>query len=195
MRVPPILSSAVVVPLLALALLTTGCGRSATAVVRNLAANPAAGSPDGAKPSPASGQPAVTPESLTFTGTTLDGNPFDAASLAGRPVILWFWAPWCAFCFGQGSTVNDLATKYSGRVSLLGVAGLEQNTKAMKSFVADAEVGNILHLNDRTGVVWKKFGIKEQSTYVMIDRTGKVVLTGWQDTVTLTQWAAYLDQH
>jgi cytochrome oxidase Cu insertion factor (SCO1/SenC/PrrC family) len=30
---------------------------------------------------------------LDFTGADLDGAPFDAAELAGTPVVLWFWAP------------------------------------------------------------------------------------------------------
>lgn len=36
---------------------------------------------------------APTNASLDFTGTTIDGAPFDAATLAGTPVILWFWTP------------------------------------------------------------------------------------------------------
>ncbi|MGD9989040.1 hypothetical protein [Pseudonocardia sp.] len=30
---------------------------------------------------------------LAFTGATLDGSMLDAATLAGTPVVLWFWAP------------------------------------------------------------------------------------------------------
>lgn len=30
---------------------------------------------------------------LAFSGTTVDGAPFDAGELAGTPVVLWFWAP------------------------------------------------------------------------------------------------------
>src|SRR3712207_8342970 len=39
--------------------------------------------------------PAAAPAAgvLAFTGRTLDGAAFDAAALAGRPALLWFWAP------------------------------------------------------------------------------------------------------
>ena len=187
------------VVLAALAPVSSAGGTGGAAIARTVAqrpdraaANPAA---DAAVTRPQPAVPAVVPATLRFTGNTLDGKPFDAARLAGRPVILWFWAPWCAVCFGQAATVTELATKYDGRVSLVGVAGLDQSTAAMKQFVTQAEVGNVPHLDDRAGVLWKRFGIKEQSTFVMINRSGEVMLTGWQDSVTLAQWAAYLDQH
>jgi cytochrome c biogenesis protein CcmG/thiol:disulfide interchange protein DsbE len=33
-----------------------------------------------------------------IVGTTLDGEPFDLASLAGRPVVVNFWGPSCVPC-------------------------------------------------------------------------------------------------
>lgn len=30
---------------------------------------------------------------LGFTATTLDGSTLDTATLAGKPTVLWFWAP------------------------------------------------------------------------------------------------------
>ncbi|WP_426512865.1 redoxin family protein [Dactylosporangium sp. McL0621] len=185
------------VPFLALlALLPAGCGGVAGPAV------PAAAAPATASALPAVSAsraqpvvPAVVPDSLKFTGTTLDGKAFDAAKFAGGPVVLWFWAPWCAVCLGQASTVGDLAKQYDGKVAMIGVAGLDQSTNAMNEFVAQGEVGNVTHLNDQAGVVWRKFGIKEQSVFVMIDRSGKVMQNGYQDTVTLGKWVAYLDEH
>src|SRR5690348_13069699 len=139
--------------------------------------------------------PVTVPASLQFTGTTLDGQPFDAGTLAGKPVILWFWAPWCATCLGQAGSVHDTAAKYAGKVQFVGVAGLDQSVKAMKEFVAQGDVGNVTHLNDRAGVLWKRFGIKEQSVFVMINRSGKVMNSGYLDDPTLTDWAVYLDKH
>lgn len=215
MRMSPIRSGGATVAMFALlALLPAGCGVGGATITRNIASTattartsePTAQSTSqstsqstpqstAAAGSVPPGTPAVIPVALRFTGTTLDGKPFDAASLAGRPVILWFWAPWCAVCFGQAASVTDVAQQYAGRVSLLGIAGLDQSTKAMKDFVTEGEVGNVPHLNDRTGVVWKKFGITQQSYFVMINRSGVVMQTGFQDTITLSQWAAYLDEH
>ena len=35
---------------------------------------------------------AVRPAALEFQGSTVDGAAFDGGSLAGRPIVLWFWA-------------------------------------------------------------------------------------------------------
>jgi thiol-disulfide isomerase/thioredoxin len=131
------------------------------------------------------------PPILGFDATTLDGQAFRGASLAGRPVVLWFWAPWCATCAGQGPTVAEVAKQYGSRVAIVGVAGLG-DTKAMHEFVRDTEVGGVTHLNDQAGSVWRRFKITEQSTFVMLDRTGKVLHSGFLDSVEFTNRVAAL---
>ena len=122
---------------------------------------------------------------LSFTGTTLDGAAFDAASLAGKPAILWFWAPWCATCASEAQSLNNIADEYAGRLAILGIAGLGDN-KAMHQFVADLEVTKVPNLDDQRGVIWKRFGITEQSTYVFVDKTGRVLDQGYLDDQQLT---------
>jgi thiol-disulfide isomerase/thioredoxin len=122
---------------------------------------------------------------LRFTGKTLDGAAFDAATLAGRPVVLWFWAPWCATCAGEAFSITNLAGEYGSRLTILGVAGMGDN-KAMHDFVSDLEVTGVTSLDDQQGVIWKKFGITEQSTYVFLDRTGAVAGQGYLDDQQLT---------
>ena len=117
---------------------------------------------------------------LSFTGRTLDGAAFDAATLAGRPALLWFWAPWCATCASQAGSVTDLHAAYGDRLGILGVAGMGSNAD-MREFVTDLEVGAIRTLDDEAGVLWRRFGITEQSTYVLVDRAGTVQRTGYLD--------------
>jgi thiol-disulfide isomerase/thioredoxin len=175
------------VRLVAAALLATavvvgagGCGGGAAPSAEwNAGQPPAAGAEPAAEQRDKQGP---VPATLTFGGTTLDGKPFDAASLAGRPTVLWFWAPWCATCFGQAASVSDMQDEFGTKVNLLGIAGLG-DAKEMKEFVTDGQVGDVIHLNDQAGAVWKKFEITEQSTYVFLDRDGKVLGKGWMDSV------------
>lgn len=71
------------------------------AVVVAVAAASCSGPPPPAATSPASsGAPAPTatsdevPQILRFQAPLLGGGTFDGATLAGRDVALWFWAPW-----------------------------------------------------------------------------------------------------
>jgi thiol-disulfide isomerase/thioredoxin len=147
------------------------------------AAAPPAAAPQAAA---ASAAPAgAVPAALRFQGKTLDGTAFDAATLAGKPTVLWFWAPWCATCASEAFSISDLQKEYAGRLNILGIGGLGGN-KEMHEFVADLKVGAVPHLDDEAGVVWKKFGITQQATYVILDRTGKVVASSYLDDLQLT---------
>ena len=164
----------VLVALLAAAVsLIAGCGTAAPKAV----AVTASAEPGDVK--------AAVPATLSFSGKTLDGAAFNASTMAGKPTILWFWAPWCATCASEAQSISDLAPQYKGRLNILGIAGLGDN-KAMHQFVSDLDVGDVPHLDDQAGVIWKKFRITEQSTYVFLDRTGAVVKTGYLDDLALT---------
>ncbi|SCE98689.1 Thiol-disulfide isomerase or thioredoxin [Micromonospora coriariae] len=139
----------------------------------------ATGSPTAAPP------PARVPDALRFTGTTLTGAAFDAAQLAGRPVVLWFWAPWCATCASQAWTVAEIAPKYRDTVPIVGVAGLGEQ-RAMKDFVTEFELAGTPQIDDRAGALWRRFKVTEQSTFLIIDRDGKVVHQGFLDGEALT---------
>jgi thiol-disulfide isomerase/thioredoxin len=117
---------------------------------------------------------------LAFTATTLDGKPFDGASLESRPVVLWFWAPWCPTCLGQAPGVREAVSRYGDRVAIIGVAGLDK-AEAMPEFVRLAKVEGMTHLADEAGVVWKRFGVKEQSIFVLVDAGGQVTFRGRLD--------------
>jgi thiol-disulfide isomerase/thioredoxin len=122
---------------------------------------------------------------LDFTGKTLDGAPFDASTLAGKPAILWFWAPWCATCASEAQSINNVADEYGDRLTILGIAGLGDNSD-MHQFVSDLEVTKVPNLDDQEGAIWKRFGITEQSTYVFLDAKGTILDKGYLDSLQLT---------
>ncbi len=145
-----------------------------------------------AAPAPAAVAAAASvAETLRFTGTTLDGRPYDASTLAGRPAVLWFWAPWCATCASEAWTVGEAVETYGDRLAVLGVAGMGDNA-AMHEFVRDMEIQAVTSLDDGAGRIWRKFKITEQSTYVLLDRGGAVVHTGYLDDLAFQQAVAKL---
>ncbi|GHB51245.1 hypothetical protein GCM10010306_051180 [Streptomyces umbrinus] len=167
---------------LAAALLTlTGCGSSGGAASDGDAgASPSEASSPASPPAASSGggaEGAKVPEALNFTATTVDGKPFDAKTLAGKPTVLWFWAPWCPTCKGQATETAKVATDNASKVNVVGVAGLDKNA-AMRDFVSDTGTGAFPHLSDEKGEVWKRFEVTQQSHYVILDKTGKTVYEG-----------------
>jgi thiol-disulfide isomerase/thioredoxin len=149
---------------LVLAVVVTGCG----------ARNGHSGAGAAGQSPSAGGGP------LEFTATTLDGKAFEGRSLAGKPAMLWFWAPWCPVCLQQAPGVRAAAERYGDRVSIVGVAGLD-TAGAMPEFVRLAKIESITNLSDEPGLVWKHFGITAQSTFVLIDASGHVTGHGTLD--------------
>ncbi|GAA4735998.1 hypothetical protein GCM10023216_31380 [Isoptericola chiayiensis] len=111
-----------------------------------------------------------------FTATTLDGEEFSGAELAGSPAVLWFWAPWCPTCRAQIPAVTALSETYGDDVSVVAVGGLD-DAEAI-SAMAQSDIAGPTHLVDDAGEVWQHFGMTQQSTFVVLDDAGEVVLEG-----------------
>jgi thiol-disulfide isomerase/thioredoxin len=56
-----------------------------------------------------------------FTIATNAGN-FDLAGVS-TPVLLEVFAPWCPHCQKEAPILNDLATKYAGKLAIVSVSG------------------------------------------------------------------------
>ncbi len=112
---------------------------------------------------------------LGFSATTLDGAPFEATSLSGRPVVLWFWAPWCTVCRAEAPDVTAVAAEFEGRVTFLGIAGLGPISD-MQAFVAETGTSGFEHVADLDGQLWQRFGVVAQPAFVFIDGDGAAEL-------------------
>jgi len=115
--------------------------------------------------------PQATPALLDFSSTTVEGADFDGASLAGKPTVLWFWAPWCPTCRGQIPQVEQLAADFDGEVNVIGIGALD-SAEAISDFAGD--VDGVTHLEDVEGELWKRFAVTEQSSFVVLDADGTV---------------------
>ncbi len=154
-----------------------GCANgtsSGSAEPENSSAAPPA---TGAASPTASGAAAAVPPTLTFTARTVGGAEFNGATLAGRPTVLWFWAPWCSTCAGQAKGVKTTAEQLTGKVNVVGVGGLDDEA-AMRRFISQWKLDAVPHLSDQAGTVWKKFAVTSQSTFVLLDSRGTVVHKG-----------------
>ena len=122
---------------------------------------------------PASGTPAAVPEQLKFTAKTVDGKEVNGADLAGKPVVLWFWAPWCPKCQREAPGMAAAAKEHAGKVTFLGVAALDK-VPAMQQFVQKYDLQSFQHIADEDSSVWKRFGVTAQPAYAFVGADGKV---------------------
>lgn len=122
-----------------------------------------------------------TPVDLSFTVPTVDGGELEGTSLAGKPAVLWFWAPWCVTCVAEAPHVSALADDYAGRATVVGVAGLDDSIENMQRFIDLTEADNFPHVADPEGVLWQRFGITAQSSFVLLDEHGVVDQRGLLD--------------
>lgn len=165
--------------LLAVAVLLAGCGAAEDETEAAPSSPPVTASPS-ASPSlspastPAPTPAVVVPEELDFTAATVGGGTFDGASLAGRPAVLWFWAPWCPVCRREAPLIAELAARYEGEVAFVGVAGLSGDLAAMEAFIADGGIDAIAHIDDRDGDVYSRFGVTQQYDLGLVSADGEI---------------------
>ena len=106
---------------------------------------------------------------------TVTGARFDPSTLTGKPVVLWFWAPWCTICRSEAPAVNKVAADFAGRVDIIGVAG--QGTRAaMADFVKQTGTSGLTHLADVNGTVWREYGVSVQPSFAFITQDGRADL-------------------
>jgi peroxiredoxin len=122
---------------------------------------------------PAATQSPPVPAALSFRANDIEGRSVDGASLAGRDLVLWFWAPWCTVCARSADDVRAAAAEI-GDVTFVGVAGLSSDAGAMKDFVRRHEVGTLTHLADTGGDLYTRFGVAQQHTFFLVRADGTV---------------------
>ncbi len=131
----------------------------------------------------------VTP--VFLDAKTINDEDFDVATLQGKPVVAWFWAPWCSVCRGEADTVEAAAARFGDRVTFVGVAGRGEADE-MREFVEDTGVTSMTHLNDTTGEMWTEYDVLSQPAFAFINADGSASTI--QGVMSLEEIEAEIDQ-
>ena len=124
------------------------------------------GPPPSAPAQVARGQPAPA-----IAGTTLDGAPFDLASLRGRPVIVNFWGPSCVPCRDEFPLFKAKVAAHAGDgLAIVGVLMHDPPAPARDFIVAYGATWPTV--DDPSGAIRTAYRVAARPQSYFIDRDG-----------------------
>ena len=127
------------------------------------------------EPAPVAGHPAPD-----FKLVSTDGKTISLSDFRGQPVILNFWATWCAPCRAEFPEFQKAAVDNAGRLVIIGINNTSaDNADSIPAFLEEFGVTFPIVL-DETGDTVKTYQIIGLPTTIFVDSNGIVneVFTG-----------------
>jgi len=115
---------------------------------------------------------------MEIKGTLLDGTPFNQASVAGKVVLVDFWATWCGPCVAEIPNMLEQYEKYHDKgFEIVGIS-LDEDRGQLESFVTDKKIPwPILFEQPAEGgnALARFYGITGIPQLILIGRDGNVI--------------------
>ena len=107
----------------------------------------------------------------TIVGATLDGTPFDLATLRGRPVVINFWGPTCVPCRTEFPLLKTkLAQHAADGLAVIGIL-TDDGAEPARTFVAE-QGATWPTVIDPGAVLKKTYRVVGRPQSYFVDRTG-----------------------
>ncbi|NDC64150.1 MAG: TlpA family protein disulfide reductase [Planctomycetia bacterium] len=117
---------------------------------------------------------------MVIKGTLMNGQPFDQKTLAGKVVLVDFWATWCGPCVAEIPNVLEQYEKYHSRgFEVIGVS-LDEDREALEAFISERKIPWPILFEKSEGEGWRHplstyYGIRGIPTVILIGRDGNVI--------------------
>lgn len=111
------------------------------------------------------------------SGDTVD---LQSLAVAGKPTLLWFWAPHCTSCMREAPELLAFAAEHGDAVHILGI-GARDDLDLAHEFVDSTDTDTLAMLWDPSGESWIHYGVTSQPTVVVLSADGEVQGTWFRD--------------
>ncbi|NLD35116.1 MAG: TlpA family protein disulfide reductase [Clostridiales bacterium] len=155
----------------------------------------------------ASPAPAYDNPFLKMDIMDMNEQPFDVSQLAGKPLMLNFWASWCTPCVMEMPDLNELSEEYKDKMLIVGImssaanftqdGGVALDQKEIEAARALYESKGITYPslipNDLMLAIMYQVPIQSIPTTLFIDENGYLIhsVIGARDKA---NWASLMDQ-
>ena len=109
-----------------------------------------------------------------ITLPTLAGKQITLSSLKGRPIVVNFWASWCAPCADEAATLGRGERKWRAKgVVFIGVDSKDTDADA-RTFLRRYRIDYDSFI-DHAGTQTRRWGVTGYPETLFIDRSGRIV--------------------
>jgi thiol-disulfide isomerase/thioredoxin len=121
----------------------------------------------------------VGTQAPVVTVQSLDGKAIDLGQYIGKtPMLIEFWATWCANCRELMPALLDAEKKFGKKVKFVALAvAINQSPERVRRFIAAHPLPHETFY-DAEGKAAGAFDAPATSYVVVLDKAGKVVYTG-----------------
>jgi thiol-disulfide isomerase/thioredoxin len=126
------------------------------------------------------GIPGIGDQAPDFRLQNLSGETVTLSSLAGRAVILNFWATWCPPCRREMPLLDEIQNKYHSKgLTVIGL-DIDEPLGLVRSYIKSVNVSYPIWVDaplgmpgyDRTQTIFSRFGGIGYPSTIFIDRAG-----------------------
>ena len=108
-----------------------------------------------------------------FETVALDGKIIKSSDLAGKVVVLDFWATWCGPCVKALPIISATTAKYKDKGVVFYAVNQGEEAPIVHEFLVSQKL-NVPVAIDLEGKVGMQFGVEGIPQTVIIDKTGKI---------------------
>lgn len=109
-----------------------------------------------------------------FRLTTLQGQTLNLDQLAGKVIVLDFWATWCTPCVESVGDLREVTKKFSPEQLILISVNEDSPENVWRAFVAKKRM-DWPQYRDADGGIGESFGVHAFPTYIVIDGDGVIL--------------------